>query len=146
MILVVDASVVIKWFVHEPLHLQARRLLVDRHEFIEPDLLIAEVANIAWKKTIRREISPDQARSIVRNIAFSPFVSRFVESATLRDKALALALRWNHPVYDCFYASCAEALSAPFVSADEKFLRLLKAQSSPIRAVPLAQAEALTGN
>jgi predicted nucleic acid-binding protein len=146
MILVVDASVAIKWFVEEPLRPQARKLLADRHEFVAPDLLIAEVSNIAWKKTVRGEISPDQARFIVRNIALPPFVSSFVESATLRDRALALALQWKHPVYDCFYASCAEAISAPFVSADEKFLHLLKAQGSPIRTVPLAQAQTLGGS
>ena len=145
MILVVDASVAIKWFVQEPLRPQARKLLVDRHEFVEPDLLVSEVANIAWKKTGRGEIQPDQARSIVRNIALPPFVSTFVESSTLRDRALALALQCNHPVYDCFYASCAEALAAPLVSADEKFLRLLKTHGSPIRTVPLAQAQTLAG-
>jgi predicted nucleic acid-binding protein len=47
MILVVDASVAIKWFVEEPLRSQARKLLADRHEFVAPDLLIAEVSNIA---------------------------------------------------------------------------------------------------
>ena len=146
MILVVDASVAIKWFVEEPLRPQARKLLADRHEFVEPDLLVAEVANLAWKKTVRGEIGPDQAHSIVRNIALPPFVSTFVESSTLRDRALALALQWNHPVYDCFYVSCAEAISAPFVSADEKFLRLLKARGSPIRIVPLAQAQTLSSN
>jgi predicted nucleic acid-binding protein len=144
MILVIDASVAIKWFVQEPLRPQARALLAGRHEFVAPDLLIAEVANITWKKTVRREIQADQARSIVRNIALPPFVSTFVEGATLRDRALSMALQWNHSVYDCFYASCAEAISAPLVSADEKFLRLLKAHGSPIRTVPLAQAQGLT--
>jgi predicted nucleic acid-binding protein len=143
MILVVDASVAIKWFVQEPLRPQARKLLADRHEFVEPDLLVAEVANIAWKKTVRGEIQPEQARSIVHNIALSPFVSSFIESSTLRDRALALALQWNHPVYDCFYASCAEAISAPLVSADEKFLRLLKRHGSSIRTVSLAQVQTL---
>jgi predicted nucleic acid-binding protein len=143
MILVVDASVAIKWFVEEPLRPQARKLLADRHEFVEPDLLISEVANIAWKKTVRGEIQADQARSIVRNIGLPPFVSTFVEATTLRERALALALQWKHPVYDCFYAACAEVISAPLLSADEKFLRLVKASGSPIRTVPLAQARTL---
>jgi predicted nucleic acid-binding protein len=146
MILVVDASVAIKWFVQETLRPQARRLLADRHEFVEPDLLVSEVANIAWKKTIRGEIQPDQARSIVRSIALPPFVSTFVESSVLRERALALALQWNHPVYDCFYAACAEAIAAPLISGDERFLRLMKTHGSPVRTVPLAQAQALAGS
>jgi predicted nucleic acid-binding protein len=146
MILVVDASVAIKWFVEEPLRPQARALLADRHEFIGPDLLVAEVANIAWKKTIRGEIQDAQARSIVRNVVLPPFISTFVESSTLRERALVLALQWKHPVYDCFYAACAEAVSAPLVSADEKFLRLLKARGSTIRAISLARARELSAS
>lgn len=143
MILVIDASVAIKWFVEEPLRPQARALLADRHEFIAPDLLVAEIANIAWKKAIRGEIQEDQARSIVRNIVLPPFISTFVESSALRERALILALQWKHPVYDCFYAACAEAVSASLVSADEKFLRLLKTRGSAVRAIPLARAREL---
>jgi predicted nucleic acid-binding protein len=144
MILVVDASVAIKWFVEESLRPQARTLLVDRHEFVAPDLMVAEVANIAWKKTTRGEIPIDQAQSIIRSIVLPPFVSTFVESATLRERAFALALQWKHPVYDCFYAACAEAVSAPLISADEKFLRLVNARGSSIRGVSLARIRDLS--
>lgn len=144
MILVVDASVVIKWFVEEPLRPQARALLADRHEFIAPDLMVAEVTNIAWKKTIRGEIQIDQAHSIVRSIVLPPFLSTFVESATLRERAFALALQWKHPVYDCFYAACAEAVSAPLISADERFLRLVNSRNSSIRGISLARLNELS--
>ena len=143
MILVVDASVAIKWFVEEPLRPQARSLLADRHELLAPDLLISEVTNIIWKKTVRGETEIDQARAIVRNIVLPPFISTFVESLILRERAFALAMQWKHPVYDCFYAACAEAVAAPLVSADEKFLDLLKARGSSIQAVALAQADRL---
>ena len=97
MILVVDASVAIKWFVQEPLRPQARTLLADRHEFVEPDLLVAEVANIAWKKTVRGEIQPEQARSIVRNIALPPFVSTFVESVDVARQGARLGAAMESP-------------------------------------------------
>ena len=45
MIVVVDPGVAIKWFVEEPLRLQARSLLVNHHEMIAPDILIAGVAD-----------------------------------------------------------------------------------------------------
>ena len=52
--LVVDASVVIKWFVPEPFSLEARRILDDYRagslDLVAPDLLNAEVGNIVWKK------------------------------------------------------------------------------------------------
>jgi predicted nucleic acid-binding protein len=145
MILVVDASVAIKWFVEEPLRPQARALLADRHEFVAPDLLIAEIANIAWKKAVRGEIENEQAHSIVHSIVLPPFISTFADTITLRARALALAMQWKHPVYDCFYAACAEALSAPLVSADEKLLHLLKERNSAIRTISLAHAHELSG-
>jgi predicted nucleic acid-binding protein len=49
MTLVVDASIAAKWFIDEKGREQAIRLL-DVAERQAPDLLIAEVANIVWKK------------------------------------------------------------------------------------------------
>ena len=49
-VFVVDASVVVKWFVPEIHSDAARRLLVLPHEYVAPDLLFAETANTIWKK------------------------------------------------------------------------------------------------
>jgi predicted nucleic acid-binding protein len=142
-IVVVDPGVAIKWFVEEPLRPQARSLLANRHEVIAPDILIAGVAELAWRKTTRGEITAEQAEPIVRNIALPSFISAFVESPQLRNRALAIALQCGRPVHECFYASCAEAAQAPLVSADEEFLQALKSEGIPVRGVPLAQADEL---
>ena len=52
---VVDASVVVKWFVPEVHSDAARRLLTLSHEYFAPDLLFAETANTIWKKIRRGE-------------------------------------------------------------------------------------------
>jgi predicted nucleic acid-binding protein len=142
-IVVVDPGVAIKWFVEEPLRPQARSLLANRHEVIAPDILIAGVAELAWKKTISGEITVEQAEPIVRNIALPSFVSAFVESPQLRNRALAIALQCSRPVHECFYAACAESAMAPLVSADEEFLQALKNEGIPVRVVPLARADEL---
>jgi predicted nucleic acid-binding protein len=142
-IVVVDPGVAIKWFVEEPLRPQARSLLANRHEVIAPDILIAGVAELAWRKTTRGEITAEQAEPIVRNIALPSFISAFVESPQLRNRALAIALQCGRPVHECFYAACAEAAQAPLVSADEEFLQALKSEGMPVRGVPLAQADEL---
>jgi predicted nucleic acid-binding protein len=142
-IVVVDPGVAIKWFVEEPLRPQARSLLANRHEVIAPDILIAGVAELAWRKTTRGEITAEQAEPIVRNIALPSFISAFVESPQLRNRALAIALQCGRPVHECFYAACAEAAQAPLVSADEEFLQALKSEGIPVRGVPLAQADEL---
>ena len=143
MIVVVDPGVAIKWFVEEPLRPQARSLLVNRHELIAPDILIAGVADLAWRKAASGEIVAEQATSIVRNIALPAFISAFVESPRLRNRAFALALQCGRPVHDCFYAACAEAASAPLISTDEAFLQALQAEGIALRGVPLARIHEL---
>ncbi|WP_425066727.1 type II toxin-antitoxin system VapC family toxin [Reyranella sp.] len=138
MIVVVDPGVAIKWFVEEPLRPQARSLLANRHEMIAPDILIAGVAELAWQKATRGEITAEQAEPIVRNIALPSFISAFVESPQLRNRALAIALQCRRPVHDCFYAACAESAQAPLVSADEDFLHALKSQGIDVRGIPLS--------
>lgn len=51
---VIDASVAIKWVVSEPGTQEA--LALRQHRLIAPDLLIAECANILWKKVRRQEL------------------------------------------------------------------------------------------
>lgn len=143
MIVVVDPGVAIKWFVEEPLRPEARWLLANRHEMIAPDILIAGVAELAWQKTTRGEITVEQAEPIVRNIALPSFISAFVAAPKLRNRALAIALQCGRPVHDCFYAACAESAQAPLVSADEDFLQALKSEGIDVRGIPLSRVHEL---
>ena len=143
MIVVVEPGVAIKWFVAEPLRPQARSLLVHGHELIAPDILIAGVAELAWKKAAAGEIASDQAVPIVRSIGLPSFISAFIESSRLRNRALALALQCGRPVHECFYAACAEAASATLVSTDETFLQALRCEGIAVRGVPLARIHEL---
>ena len=57
--LVIDTSIGIKWLIEEPgtdqdVELPAFRLSA-------PDLLVAECANVLWKRVIRRELSAEEA-------------------------------------------------------------------------------------
>jgi predicted nucleic acid-binding protein len=101
------------------------------------------VAELVWKKAASGEIAPDQAAPIVRSIGLPSFISAFVESTRLRNRALALALQCGRPVHDCFYAACAEATSAILVSSDETFLQALRAEGVTIRSVPLTRIHEL---
>jgi predicted nucleic acid-binding protein len=143
MIVVVDPGVAIKWFVEEPLRPQARLLLMHGHELVAPDILVASVADLVWQKAVAGEIAPDQAEPIVRNIGLPAFISTFVESTRLRQRAFALALQCGWPVHDCFYAACAEEVSAPLVSSDETFLQALEVEGVAIRTVALSRIHEL---
>ncbi len=124
MIFVVDASIAVKWFVRENLHDEAHRLLDHRDALTAPDLIVAEIANVAWKKAIRGEISRDQAQAIATEI--SQHIPAFYPSADLIERALKIALDVNHTVYDCLYIACAEAVSGVLVTADERLVEAVE--------------------
>src|ERR1700681_5012841 len=65
---IVDASVVVKWFVPEIHTDAARRLLMLPHESFAPDLLFAETANTIWKKVRRGELTAEQGRQLVEDM------------------------------------------------------------------------------
>ncbi len=121
MILVVDASVVIKWFVRETLHTEALRLLDHPADLHAPDLLAAEVTNIAWKKCRLGEIGKSQAEEIAQ--AIHRGTPLLYPSALFNERALDLAFKIDHPVYDCLYLACAETLGGTLITADDKFHR-----------------------
>ena len=119
--LVVDASVALKWFVRENLHKEAMRLLDHIEPLQAPDLIVAEVTNIAWKKCIRRESTRSQAEAIAT--AIRQYVPVLHSSTELNERALEIALALNHPVYDCLYIACAEKTDAILITADERLCK-----------------------
>jgi predicted nucleic acid-binding protein len=54
-VIVVDASVAVKWFVKEDGHEAALGLLAHAH-LSAPDLVFAETANVLWKKLRRNRL------------------------------------------------------------------------------------------
>jgi predicted nucleic acid-binding protein len=121
--LVVDASVVIKWFIDEPLHEHARQLLKGQENLYAPDLLLAEIGNIAWKKAMRSEIDEEQAQKIAQSLRDIPITLQSCDE--LINRALQIAISIKHPVYDCLYLACAEALEGILVTADERLEKAL---------------------
>ena len=78
MSVVVDASVVIKWFVPEAGSDAASRLLASEDRLEAPDLLFAEIANAIWKKVQRGQLTRAESRLLVRDIEKSPWARRHV--------------------------------------------------------------------
>jgi predicted nucleic acid-binding protein len=130
---VIDASVAIKWVTNEPGTEQA--LLLRRKRLFAPDLLVAECANILWKKVRRRELSETEAILAARllqkaDIQLEP-MRRLLEPAT----RMAVAL--DHPAYDCTYLALAEMLACPMVTADERLHKKIIASGLRPTAVSL---------
>jgi predicted nucleic acid-binding protein len=114
--LVIDASVVIKWVIEEPDTPQA--LALRRHRLFAPDLLMAECANVLWKKQRRNELTAQEALLAARLLQRAD-----IELAPMRallEPATMLALALDHPAYDCVYLALAESLSCDLVTADRR--------------------------
>ena len=116
--LIVDASVVIKWFVVEDLLDEADRLRPLIAELSAPDFLLVEIGNIAWKKTRQGILRPHDATRIVAHLRRSGM--RLVPTTSLLDNALQLAQDLDHPVYDCLYVALIEMLDAMFLTWDRE--------------------------
>ncbi len=125
MTIIVDASVAMKWFVEETLHEEARHLLKYKREIRAPDFILIEVANVAWKKAVRKEISNDQIRAIVHMIP--QFIPLLLPSSKLLGRATELAIELTHPICDCLYIACAELTDAVLVTADARLCEAVAA-------------------
>lgn len=125
MMLVVDASVALKWLLPEVDSGKARSLLDDacvgRLSFLAPELLPVEVASALWKRAKRGELAPDEIEGHYNR--FASLSPALVSVARLARPALRLALEHRHPIYDCLYLALARETHCPFVTADEKLFR-----------------------
>jgi predicted nucleic acid-binding protein len=120
---VVDASVACKWYLDEAYSDKARKLVEDEDDLlIAPDLILAEVGNVLWKRRLRNEIDQAQAEEAVGHL---PGVLLLISSKTLLARALEIAVRLQHPIYDCFYVAAAERWGAPLVTDDQRFFTAL---------------------
>ncbi len=118
---VVDASVAVKWYVHEELHEEARRLLDDNTPLLAPDWIVQEVAHAAFRKWRNNEIPEQQARTMIALVPAT--FAELYRSISLVTRAVDIALALQHPVYDCLYLACAETMDAPVITADRRFYR-----------------------
>jgi predicted nucleic acid-binding protein len=120
-VLVVDPSVVIKWFVPETRSEAARRLLRASHEYFAPDLLFAEIASVVARKVRRSELTPRDGSRLVDDIGKCAIVS--VPCRGLSPDAQAIAAATGRTVYDAMYLALAVRLKTKLITADEPLWR-----------------------
>ncbi len=115
--LVVDASVMVMLATGEPGSEEADRM-VEGALLAAPVLVLAETANALWRKARVGSITRAEAAEVAKGIA--PMFTRLVPLQALQDQALDLALRRDHPAYDCFYVALAMRQAAPILTADRR--------------------------
>jgi predicted nucleic acid-binding protein len=122
---VVDASVVIKWFLPEECSDEAKRLLDGSHTLLVPDLMFSEVGNILWKRVRREEITETEAQETL--LALGTLSLAVHPSWPLVLLALEIGIQTQRTVYDSLYLALAVRESAALMTADEKFYSAIHA-------------------
>jgi predicted nucleic acid-binding protein len=125
---VLDANVVVKWFIPEIDSDKADRLLADfrnhRLDIIAPDILVSEVGNTLWKRSVKiKDISAAEAAS-----SYTDFLDLDVplhSSTAIAENALSIATSEQHPLLDTLYISLALKKGCEFITADEKLVNKL---------------------
>lgn len=118
---VVDASVLIKWFVPEVHSEAARKWLDASHDYLAPDLIFPEIGNVVWKKVRQGELDADEGQRLVDDL-----VDVGVETVPTRPllaDAHALATRTGITVYDAMYLTLAVRLETQLITGDERLAR-----------------------
>ncbi len=125
---VVDASVAIKWYVPEMWAEPADQLLQaaagGSARLLAPDLIIAEMGNILWKKHRLGELQRKEVQQIIRQIR-DHFPVQLCVAISLLEDAWEIARVHERSVYDALYLALAEERQAIFITADERLANAL---------------------
>jgi len=119
---VVDASIAVQWFSHEPRSEASARLLVEDLRLLAPDLMPVEAANAWWKKVRRGDMrATDLDQALVNLLGLG---IELVPASSLLDRAARLAVEAGQSVYDCLYLALARASHARLCTDDRALRRV----------------------
>jgi predicted nucleic acid-binding protein len=123
-VIVIDASVGVKWFLPEVHAAEARQWRNGPDELHVPAFFFdLEISNVLWKKVRRAEISRADADLILAQPPALP-VTRHPE-APLLTSAFDLADRTQRTVYDCLYLALAVQMVGRMMTADQRLYNSL---------------------
>jgi predicted nucleic acid-binding protein len=117
---VVDASVVLKWFVTEE-DSAAALLVRTEHDIAAPDFLLIECRNALLNKVRRRELDRAQADDAESALDAIGLGIEILPSPPILRHAFTIALDLAEPIYDCIYLAAALATDRKLITADEHF-------------------------
>ena len=126
---VLDSSVALKWVLPEVDSGKAIRLRDEYknaiHELIAPDIFTPEVANGLVSAERQGRIKAGEAGSLLLDIVRqTPAIH---SSSQLLIRAIEVSLSTRQAVYDCIYLALAETQGCEMVSADDAFVRKMRA-------------------
>lgn len=117
--IVVDASVAVKWLIAEEGSEAARDLLSGGELLVVPSLAQLEVPGAVLRKLRAGILDESEARVCLElwNDLLKESI-RVVASESVLDQAVKIAIACTHPLVDCVYVATAEHCGAKLITAD----------------------------
>ena len=135
-VVVVDASLAIKWLVSEENSDKARAISRSwanaGTQAAAPYLMPVEVTNALHRRVVRGELTVEDAIRLLEYLLASGIELRDVPGLQVRALQLASQLR-QEAVYDAHYLALAEALGCDFWTSDERFYRAAVSVTQNVR-------------
>ena len=133
MIIVLDASVIIKWFLKEE---NSESALQFKEDFISgkidiaiPDLALYEICNVLRFKP---NINEEAAKNILPGL-FNLGLEIITPSSRLLTESFHLSFATGLSIYDCVYLALANELEAKLITADKRIFT----QAEPLCKIKL---------
>ena len=114
---------VVKLFFEEEHSRAAERIVAAADELLAPDLILAETANVIWKRRRNGDISREDAVAIAAQIVALPL--HIHASGDLIADALDLAMESGRTVYDCLYLAVAVRTGSLLATGDRRLANAL---------------------
>lgn len=127
MILVIDASVAVKWYLAEDYTEEAENIVNGNFELHAPDLIFTELGNVLWKKHRAGNIDAAQSLLIAENFRTQNITTHPLKGLLV--PALKGANSHGQSVYDWTYVALAISLACKFVTADRRFFLSMRSTS-----------------
>ena len=122
--IVVDASIAAKWYLHEPGSQEAAAILTSDAVLLAPALIRLEVNGAIIRRYRERKLSLQRAREACElwEADLADGVLRLVADETLIAPARGIAFQIKHAIQDCLYlAAAVEVGKVCLVTADPTF-------------------------
>ena len=133
---VVDASLVVKWLVSEVDSDRAARLLLEwarsRVLIVAPVMILTEVSNALHKKIQSQIVNIRDVRRLLDQLSGL----LLVDYISMHERAIKMAsILGEQDAYDCHYLALAEHLDCEFWTADRAFYDAARQQFPRVRYI-----------
>ena len=118
--LVVDASVALKFVIREVGTADALALIREGRTLVAPDWMLVECASGLAKKVLFSSMPTAAAEAVLHSLP--AIFSKLFPTTPLLASSLNLSVQLSHPIYDCLYLALALRERAEVITADRDFV------------------------